>query len=180
MKYFILVSLMFSMSWAESIPKNSIYHSKSEWKDQNSKSVKLKDFAGQKVIIGMVYTKCPHACPMTISKIQEIEKEVNKVSKEKFKIVLASFDAKRDTPSHLKEYMKNRKIDESRWTFLSAPKESTARELAVILGISYKELEDGEFSHSNVISLLDANGVRVAKVESLNAKPDAIVQPFKK
>lgn len=180
MKYLILMLLAFNLSWASSVPKNSIYQVSSTWKDQNNKDVQLKSFAGQKIIVGMVYTKCPHACPMTISKIQEIEREVSKNTKENFKIVLASFDPKRDTPTHLKEYMKSRKLDESRWIFLSAPNDSTARELAVVLGINYKELEDGEFSHSNVISLLDANGVRVAKIESLSAKPDPIVQSFKK
>ena len=180
MKYLFLISLMFNLCWADAIPKNSIYQIKSGWKDQNNQSIQLKNFSGQKVIIGMVYTKCPHACPMTISKIQEIEREVNKISKDKYKIVLASFDPKGDTPEHLKNYMKSRKLNEEQWTFLSAPNDMTARELAIVLGINYKQLEDGEFSHSNVISVLDASGVRVAKIEGLSAKVDPIVESFKK
>lgn len=181
MKYFVILSfLISSICVAETLPKNSIYNVTSVWRDQNNKEIKLQEFAGQKIVIGMVYTKCPHACPLSISKIQEIEREVRKISSEKIKIVLASFDPKRDVPRHLKEYMKSRKLDESKWVFLSAPNDATARELSAVLGISYKELDDGEFSHSNVISLLDEQGVRIAKIESLTAEVEPIVKHFKK
>ncbi len=163
------------------LPKNSIYHVQSSWKDQNSKAVQLKDLSGQKIIIGMVYTQCPHTCPMIISKIKNIEKQISESSAagEKYKIVLASFDVKRDTPEHLKKYMKKHSLDESRWVFLSAGSEAVVRELAVVLNINFKELEDGEFSHSNVISLLDKNGVRVERLESLSSPVTSMVNAFK-
>ena len=165
--------------FADSLPKNSIYHISSTWKDQNSNSRKLNSFAGEKVIIGMVYTSCPHACPMTISKINKIEKAIAKLGVKKYQMVLASFDPKRDTPAHMKGYMKKRKLSESRWTFLSAPNDSVSRELAVALGINYKPLDDGEFTHSNVISVLDEKGVVKAKIESLSASIEPIVKAFK-
>ncbi len=180
MKFIVsgLVLFYCVMSFAN-FPKDSIYHLNSNWKDQNNKAVSLKEFAGKKVIIGMVYTKCPHACPMTISKIKEIERKIEKANKGKYRIVLASFDPKRDTPEHLKKYMKSRSLSESEWTFLSAGSDLVARELAVVLGISFKELEDGEFSHSNVISVLNEQGVRIAKIESLSADIEPIVKAFK-
>ena len=128
----------------------------------------------------MIYSTCPHACPMTISKVKEIESSIDKVSKEGYKIVLASFDPKRDTPEKLKKYRQTRNLDPNRWMFLSAPNDGTARELAVVLGISYKQLEDGEFSHSNVISLLDKQGVIKAKVESLSGNNSPLVEAFGK
>lgn len=167
-------------SFAETIPKDSVYQLNSTWRNQNNQEVHLKDFMGQKVIMGMVYTKCPHACPMLISKINSIENAIKESSKENYKIVIVSFDIERDTPENLKKYMKSRDLDESKWTFLTAKKDSITRELAVVLGISYKKLEDGEFSHSNVVSLLNKEGVRIAKIESLSAPIEPIVQAFKK
>jgi protein SCO1/2 len=180
MKRLCFFIILFSFSaFSGDLPKNSIYNLKSVWKDQNNSSVQLKDFAGTKVIIGMVYTKCPHACPLTISKIKDIEKQVDGLTKEKYKIVLASFDSKRDTPEQLKKFIKSRSLDESRWIFLSPENETIARELAVVLGVNFKELEDGEFSHSNVITALDEKGVRLSKIESLSAEIKPIVESFK-
>ncbi len=164
---------------AENLPKNSVYNLKSKWKNVDGKEISLKDLQGENVLVSMVYTKCPHACPMIISKISKIEKELSKKTKKNFKVVLASFDHKRDTPENLKAYGKSRKLDESKWIFLSPSDEATARELAVVLGISFKELDDGEFSHSNVIGLLDKNGVMKSKVENLNADITPLVEAFK-
>lgn len=179
---FLTLVLLFSVhaTSAEKWPDQSIYQIDTKWKTTDNKPITLSSFAGEKVIIGMVYTKCPHACPMTISKIMGLEKEILKLgTKEKFKVVLASFDSERDTPKHLAEYVKSKKLDPNKWIFLSSGTDSTARELAVVLGINYKKLEDGEFSHSNIISLLDEKGSVIAKVESLNADIAPLVKPFK-
>jgi protein SCO1/2 len=167
-------------SSAEQIPKDSIYNLNSIWKNQENKEFKLSSLTGQKVLITMIYSSCPHACPMTIAKVKEIDSAITKASNEKYKIVLASFDAKRDTPEKLKKYMESRLLNPDKWIFLSAPNDSTARELAVILGISYKELEDGEFSHSNVISLLNKSGIIKAKTESLTDDNLILVNAFSK
>ncbi len=179
MKYLFLSAFLFlSGALAQGLPEDSIYLLESKWKTPDNKVVTLETFKGQPVIIGMVYTQCPHACPMTINKIQKMESEFKKIGKKNYKVVLASFDVKRDTPEHLKKYAVSRNLG-SNWTFLSADKEGTARELSVLLGISYKEIEGGEFAHSNVITLLDKNGVIKAKVESLSADHAPIVNQMK-
>ena len=147
----------------------SLYDYIKTWKNQNGEEITLSKFKGTYVLIGMVYTGCAHACPMTISKFQEIEKLLSGSNFRNFKFVLASFDIKKDTSKNLKAYMKKRKLDELKWTFLSTDKESTARELSLILGISYKDLGNGDFSHSNVITLLDPEGRIVHKIDNLNA-----------
>ena len=147
----------------------SLYEYTKTWKDQNNETVQLSKFKDSYVIIGMVYTGCPHACPLTISKVQSIETYFKKAKILNYKLVLASFDVKNDTPQHLNSYMKKRKLDFNQWTFLSTDRDSTARELSVLLGISYKDSGDGDFSHSNVITLLDKNGLILHKIDNLNA-----------
>lgn len=148
---------------------SSIYGLKTSWTDQNGLSRVLKDFSGGPVIISMVYTSCAHTCPMTISKIEQIKKNLEKSGLKDLKIVLASFDDVSDSPTNLKVYMQKRKLNDSQWTFLSPKSQKEAREMSVVLGISFKQLADGEYSHSNVITLLDKTGVPVAKIDSLSA-----------
>ena len=51
----------------------SLYEYQSDWQDQSGHTIKLDHFKNDFVVITMVYTGCAHACPMTISKIKEIE-----------------------------------------------------------------------------------------------------------
>lgn len=181
----VILSVLFfvfsSYSFAdEGFSKESLYQLKTEWKNQNDKVVQLKDYSQKPVIISMVYTSCPHSCPMTISKIQDIENDLKKLNVTNYKIVLASFDTKKDNPKNLKKYMKKRKLDESRWEFLSQSKDSHVRELATILGINYKDLGDGDFSHSNVLTVLDKDGKIVSRIESLSADHKDLVEKIKK
>ncbi|MBL7543154.1 MAG: SCO family protein [Bdellovibrionaceae bacterium] len=162
------------------LPEDSIYNIKSNWSNQNGDAITLDSLRGQNVIMTMVYTGCAHACPMTIAKVQEIEKALVQADIKNYKLVLASFDSVKDTPRVLKDYMKKRKISEDHWVFLSTAKDSVARELAVSLGISYKAIGDGDFSHSNVISYLDSRGVVKSKIESLTADITPLVASVKK
>lgn len=152
----------------------SLHELKSTWLDQDSNEFKMSDLKGSSIIIGMVYTGCAHACPMTISKIQEIENAIKK--KVKYKVILASFDVKNDKPDKLLKQIKTRKLDTSKWKMLSAANDEQARELALILGISYKDLGDGDFSHSNAISLLNGKGEIVSRIEGLNSDISEMVK----
>lgn len=179
MKYIIFFLLSLSITQAlanEILPKDSIYHVASEWRDQNNQSFKLIHLKGKPVIISMVYTGCAHACPMTIAKVQEVEQALVKQGLKDYKVVLASFDTTNDTPESLKKYMQSRKLDEKNWIFLSTNQDLMARELAVILGISYKAIGNGDYSHSNVISYINKSGVIGGKVESLNAEIEPILK----
>lgn len=171
-----VAALASGSAFSADLNAQSIYQVSSVWKNQNSQDVQLKSFLGQPVFIGMVYTGCQHSCPLVISKFQSIEKKIPAKLQKDVKFVLVSFDTKGDRPTQLKSFMTGRKLDESRWTFLSADKDTTVRELAVVLGISYKSLGDGEFSHSNVIALLNRDGAVVSRIESLSADVTPLIE----
>lgn len=157
-------------------PKNSIFQITTVWKTQENKEIQLKDLAGKATIIGMVYTSCEHSCPLTISRLQDIEKKITKAGVKNYQIVLASFDTKKDRPEHLKKYMKKRNLDAAKWIFLAADQDETIRELAIVLGINYKRLNDNDFSHSNVLTLLSPQGVILEKLEGLNTNTDDFIK----
>ncbi len=172
-KIFLVSVLMCMSSFAFA---DSLYDLKSKWIDTENNSIGVNVTEGSYTLISMIYTGCAHACPMTISKIQSIEKDFIKTGFTKIKIVLASFDVKNDRPDKLKKYQAERKLNTNQWKFLSAKTENDARELAVALGISYKDIGDGDFSHSNMITLLDPKGKVLASINSLNASTEPLVK----
>ncbi len=172
-KIFLVSVLMCMSSFAFA---DSLYDLKSKWLDTENNSIGVNVTEGSYTLISMIYTGCAHACPMTISKIQSIEKDFIKTGFTKIKIVLASFDVKNDRPDKLKKYQAERKLNTNQWKFLSAKTENDARELAVALGISYKDIGDGDFSHSNMITLLDPKGNVLASINSLNASTEPLVK----
>lgn len=171
--FIIFLTIMSSLALADTA---SIYELPTSWLTPSGASITLKEVHNGPVVIGMVYTTCPHACPMTISKMQTIQKMMKDKGVKNVRFVLASFDFEKDKPEKLLAYMKLRKLDPKEWTFLSPQSEQDARELAVILGISYRKLEDGHFSHSNVMTLLDKKGVPRSKLEGLSADPVDFVE----
>lgn len=144
----------------------SLYQLTSIWTDQNGDKKSLKDFSGQPVIITMGYTGCAHACPLIISKIKSIEKELKIKS---YQVVFLSFDTVKDRPADLKKYLLKKELNSKVWNLMSSTKEDAVREMANVLGINYKDVGDGDFVHSNVITALDKNGNVISKIDNLNA-----------
>lgn len=81
------------------------------------------------------------------------------------RILLVSFDAARDTPERLRELATARHLD-ARWT-LAAADDGDARVLAAALGIKYRKLADGSFSHTSAIVALDGEGRPLARMDRL-------------
>ena len=147
----------------------SVYNLNADWTAQDGKTVRLGAFAGRPVVLAMMYSRCKEMCPLTIEQIRKIKAEVERQSLGEVQYVLASFDAKRDTPKHLKQFAAERGLEPEHWTLLhGAP--AAIRELAAVLGISYRQAAGGEFDHSYAITLLNKEGVVVMQQTGL--QPD--------
>jgi len=60
------------------------------------------------------------------------------------------------------------------WVLLHGDEEGI-RDLAMVLNVKYKKQPDGSFTHSNMITMLDRNGVIRAQSEGLGADPAPIL-----
>jgi protein SCO1/2 len=89
-----------------------------------------------------------------------------------------SFDPEHDTAGVLEELARAHGLDSSRWRLLRGSHD-TVREVAAVLGIRYRRLPDGGFNHSSVITLLDASGVVLARVEGLGQPLDVFRERLK-
>ncbi len=150
---------------------DSVYQLKSKWMSHQNEKKQLLDFMGHEVLVAMMYTRCQHTCPLITSKMKSIEQANAKTKK--LQVIMVSFDSDRDTPSHLSAYFKKMHMQKN-WTLLTGT-ESDVRELAAILGVNYKKDSNGEFSHSNVITLLGSDGVIKGQLRSLNEDINKIV-----
>jgi protein SCO1/2 len=88
---------------------------------------------------------------------------------------LVSFDSKRDTPVALKDYRSLHQLSPVNWTLLNGNPD-TVLDLAALLGVQFKEDAQGNFSHSNVITLLNAEGEIVRQQVGLGTDDHELVQ----
>lgn len=164
----LTVGLLFSIphSRAETtassapLPGRSLFQSSTLWDTTDGKTTSLSSLQGTPVVITMLYTSCPAACPMTIADLKKIESGLRTETRAHVRFAVFSFDSEKDTPARLKSFMNKHKLDAAHWAFFHGSADSV-QELAALLGIRYRRLETGDFDHSNVITVLDPQGTIV-------------------
>ncbi len=161
------------------LKESSLFNSETQWRDQTGKEVVLKYFRGSKVLLAMAYTYCTYTCPLTVAKLKKIEGDLVAKGVSNFKIVLVSFDTKRDTPKRLASYMKQKDLNPERWTWLAPKSDKDVRELAALLGVVYSKDKSGEYSHSSIFTLLSEDGEIVERLDGINADHKGLVAKLK-
>ena len=173
----VSVACLFASGAAEArpvatpIPGNSVYQLQATLVDAWGRPRKWADFRGQPRIATMFYSSCPYMCPLIIESGKAIDKSLTPAQRARLGVVMVSLDAKRDSPAVLAALVRKRGIDPDRWTLLR-PAPEDVRSLAAVLGIKYRALADGEFNHTSVLILLDADGRILARTETIGSKPD--------
>lgn len=141
---------------AGEITSGSVYNLEGEWWDATGERAALARLAGRPQVVAMVYTSCAQACPAIVAEMKRVEASLG-ADAAQVGFVLASMDPARDTPEQLAEFARRSGFDAARWTLLGA-EDDDVLELAAVLGVQYRRLPDGEFTHSNILTVLDANG----------------------
>ena len=67
----------------------------------------VKNFEGKWNILFFGFTFCPDICPITMSMLANIEKEMDLEELDKIRIYMVTVDPDRDKPDQLKTYLKN-------------------------------------------------------------------------
>lgn len=152
----------------------AIYNLPSQWTNQNGQNIEMKDLKGKVLVMVMIYTSCKAACPRLVADMRNIEQRLPEKGKDKVKMVLVSIDPEVDTPERLKAFAKENKMDSEPWAFLRSTEENT-REFAAVLSVNYKKVSPMDFSHSNIISVFNANGELVYQQEGLGVNSDPTI-----
>lgn len=180
MKTFLLAALApFALAFglaqaapkAAPLPSDSVYQLNAPLVDQQGRKLRWADKRGKVQLVSMFYTSCKFICPLIIDSGKAIERSLTPAEQQKLGILLISMDPKRDTPANLATVFNKRKLPPARWT-LASPMPDDVRAIAGVLGIRYRQLEDGEFNHTSALVLLDANGRVLARTEQMGTRPD--------
>jgi len=158
------------------LSEESIYNLSDTFTTQDNHTVRLKDFAGKPTVICMIFTHCTYACPRLTADVKKIEEQLGKDAG-KANFVLVSFDSERDTPEQLKHFQKEMNLD-NHFTLLHG-NDDAVRTLSVLLNVQFQKNSDGDFSHSNIISILDKEGKLTLQKEGINASQQETVSRLK-
>lgn len=153
----------------------SIYNLPSKWMNQNGEHLEMKDLKGKVLVMVMIYTSCKAACPRLVADMRDIEARLPKNIKPKVQLVMVSIDPKVDTPSRLKAFSIENKMEGNQWLFLRSTEENT-REFAAVLAVNYKKISPMDFSHSNIISVFNADGELAYQQEGLGVNSDETIE----
>ena len=155
--------------------ETSIFNLSSKWNTKDNRSIELKDLKGDVLIVTMIYTSCKAACPRLVADMRSINEKVNNPA---IKYVLVSIDPETDTPDRFNEFAKENGIDNDQWIFLQGTLDDV-RELSNVLAVKYKKISPIDFSHSNIISVFDKDGVMYYQQEGLGVVNQEIITKIK-
>jgi len=163
----------------EGISDASIFNLTSQWHTEENQVIHLEDLKGKTLVMVMIYTSCKAACPRLVADMRNIEAQIpdNKIKDIQF--VMVSIDPETDTPERLKAFAVENIMDDEQWTFLQGT-ESSVREFANVLSVKYKEISPIDFSHSNIISVFNAQGELMHQQEGLGVDNKETIQTILK
>lgn len=153
----------------------SIYNLPSKWTTQDNKNIEMVDLKGKVLVMVMIYTSCKSACPRLVADMRNIESHLPDNIKKNVKLVLVSIDPEVDTPTKLKAFSIENKMEGDQWLFLRSTEENT-REFAAVLAVNYKKISPMDFSHSNIISVFNAEGELAFQQEGIGVNSDETIK----
>lgn len=141
---------------AAPLTDKSLYQLNSAWTNDAGNSVALTTLRGRPVLIAMFFASCEYACPVLVNDLKRLEAALPEDIRGNVQLVLVSFDTKRDTPPALRAFRERMSLGPN-WTLLTSTP-SSVQELAMLLGVKFKQDTRGQFAHSNLITVLNAEG----------------------
>jgi protein SCO1 len=136
---------------------------------QDGKPVALSDLRGKVVAVTFIYTGCPDICPLLTQKMVDVQDALGADFGAKIAFVSISLDPERDTPEVLKDYAQFWGANLAGWSFLTGSPEAV-RDVTRRYGVFFAKKEDGSVDHTQLTSLIDADGQ--LRVQYLGARFD--------
>lgn len=170
-----LLALRVASAAAEpaALPGDSVYQLQVQLSDQAGQRFAFAQRRGKPQLVSMFYTSCQFVCPRLVDTLRDTLKGVPGSGRDAVEVLLVTIDPARDDQAVLAQTARERHLS-AQWTLARSDAEGTRR-LAAVLGIQYRQLPSGDFNHSTVVLLLDAEGRVVARSSRLGT-PDPELQ----
>ena len=152
----------------------SLYQTESKWTTDANKQIQLAGLKGRSQVVVMFFASCQYACPILVHDLSRIEAALKPETRAKVGFTLVTFDTTRDTPEALAKFRETRNLSPN-WTLLHGADDDVL-ELAALLGVKYKEEANGQFAHSNIITVLNPDGEIVHQLTGLGQNIAEVVK----
>lgn len=146
-----------SMTGDAPVAGHSVYQLDTPWRDARGDTLELSSLRGHPVLVLLFYGTCESVCPVLVRDLQRIDEQIPAAQRADLRYLLISFDPTVDTPERLAAYAKAHGIDSKHWKLLHGTPDQV-RELAAVLGVRYRATGNGQYSHTQRITLLDREG----------------------
>ena len=161
---------------AAPLPQDSVYRIPPLLlRDQRGDVFSFASLRGTPRLVGMFYGSCRMACPLEIESIKRIERALRRQGGAAVAVVLVSFDPAHDDVAMLRKLAVEHRVQAPLFR-LTRPEQGDEGMLAGVLGIAYRPLPGGGYSHNVVVALLDAEGRIRATTDASGAPDPAFVQ----
>ncbi len=155
------------------VPELSLYQLEGDWTTASGVAQPLSALAGEPVLLLLFYGSCDTACPALVHDLERVASQLGPASSVRFALV--TFDPEHDTAENLTAYAAARSLAAPRWTLLRGSSDQV-RELAAAVGVRYRAVGDGQFSHTMRILLLDRSGTPVEHWDGLTRPIEPIAR----
>ncbi|MEO1856573.1 MAG: SCO family protein [Rubritalea sp.] len=152
----------------------SIYQINSSSKNHDGESVQLVSLSGKIQVVTMGYSKCAYACPRLMADMKAVQLGLPEELRKKIGFNFFSVDPT-DTPESLKSFGNSHKVNFDHWNFYSSTP-TTIQELAVVLGTKYRRINDKDFAHSNLLTVLNEKGEIIFRQEGLSGPAEPVIK----
>ncbi len=150
---------------------HSLFQLDAEWINHRGETFQLSKFKGNPVIVTMFYGSCTQVCPILIRDANRLYHAIDQSLQKDVQIFAVTFDPDNDSVSTLYNYAEQKQLNLPNWHFVTGER-NKIRELAMLLGVQYSQKSDGHFAHSNLVTLLDGDGMIAFRLEGLNQPVD--------
>ncbi|MCF7981022.1 MAG: SCO family protein [Pseudomonadales bacterium] len=147
--------------------------------DVSGNTVELRDFAGQPLLISLIYTSCYHICPTTTQYLGKVTRMARQAMPNKdFTVLTIGFDTFNDTPEAMREFAKKQGgIGEANWHFLSTD-QKTIDALSRELGFIFYPSPQG-FNHLVQTTILKSDREIYRQVYGMKFDVQLLIEPLK-
>jgi protein SCO1/2 len=136
---------------------------------QDGAPVSLASLRGKVVAVTFIYTGCPDICPLLTQKMVDVQDALGQEFGAKVAFVSITLDPEHDTPEVLKDYAQFWGANPEGWSFLTDSLDAV-RDVTRRYGVFFAKKEDGSVEHSQLTTLVDADGQM--RVQYLGARFD--------
>ena len=152
----------------------SLFQLDAVWTSDQNRSVRLAALRGSPVVMAMIFTRCPSACPTLVRELQGLQRRLSGEARARTKFVLLSIDPEHDTPAALSAYRSKMGLEPEHWWLLRGSADDV-RDVSASLGVSYGQGEGMAAAHSRLLTVLDSEGEILHQQPGVKADPDKLV-----